>query len=158
MMSASATRAATGTTPYTFVLHITRKVQADLLAIGDTYEYFTEDYTQDVIHDLRVLIDEELIDQIRFIWTQPGTTRVLDALRYVVVDGVAGLADDRPGGVRYSSVLASADFQVRISYNNRWTNMNPVERQSIRSQLDLSWGAAGQLDYSGGRWFSDRSY
>ena len=33
-MSATASRLATGTTPHTAVFHITRKVQADLLAIG----------------------------------------------------------------------------------------------------------------------------
>jgi hypothetical protein len=157
-MLATATRAATGTTPYTSVLHITRKVQADLLAIGDTYEYFTEDYTQDVINDLRVFIDEEVVDQIRFIWTQAGRTKVLDALRYVVIDGVAGLADDRPGGIRYDSALASADFHVRITYNSRWKKMDIAERRSVRSQLALSWGAAGQLDYTGGRWIDDRTY
>jgi HORMA domain-containing protein len=157
-MSATASRLATSTTPHTAVLHITRKVQADLLAIGDTYDYFTEEYTQDVIHDLRTFIDEEVLDQIKFIWTKPGTNQVLDALRYVVLDGVAGLADDRPGGIRYDPVLATADFHVRVNYNSRWTKMDVGERKSIRSQLTLAWGAAGQLNYSGGKWIDDRTY
>jgi hypothetical protein len=157
-MSATASRLATGTTPHTAVLHITRKVQADLLAIGDTYDYFTEDYTQDVINDLRTFIDEEVLDQVKFIWTKPGTNQVLDALRYVVLDGVAGLADDRPGGIRYDPVLATADFHVRVTYNSRWTKMDLTERNSIRSQLTLAWGAAGQLNYSGGKWIGDRTY
>jgi hypothetical protein len=157
-MSATASRLATGTTPHTAVLHITRKVQADLLAIGDTYDYFIEEYTQDVIHDLRTFIDEEVLDQVKFMWTKPGTNQVLDALRYVVLDGVADLADDRPGGIRYDPVLATADFHVRVTYNSRWTKMDLTERKSIRSQLTLAWGAAGQLNYSGGKWIGDRTY
>lgn len=156
--AATATRAASATTPYTSVLHITRKVQADFLAIGDTYAYFTEKYAQDVIHDIRIFIDEEVIDKVQFVWKASGTTRVLDALRYIIVDGEAGLADDRPGGIRYNPALASADFNVRVTYNARWAKMDETERNSIREKLTLSWGPAGRLDYSGGRWVEDRTY
>lgn len=160
MMSGTATlaRAATGTSPYTTVVHITRKVQADILAIGDTYAYFTEPYAQSVIHDVRIFVDEEVVDKISFVWKEPLTTKVLDALRYTVVDGVAGLADDRPGGIRYDSTLASADFSVRVTYNERWKKMNESERNSVRARLTLTWGPAGSLDYSGGRWVDDRTY
>jgi hypothetical protein len=157
-MSATLSRSATGTTPYTSVLHITRKVQADMLAIGETYEYFEEEFAQDVIHDARVFIDEKVISKVEFVWKKSGTNRVLDALRYIVVNGVAGLADDRPGGIRYDPMLASADFSVRVTYNSRWTKMDEAERNSVRSELTLRWGAAGQLDYSGGRWVDDRTY
>lgn len=156
--AATATRSATGTTPYTSVVHITRKVQADMLAIGDTYAYFTEQYAQDVIHDVRIFIDEEVIQQVQFVWKSPGTIRVLDALRYVVIAGVAGLADDRPGGIRYNPLLASADFSVRVTYNERWGRMGEEERNSVRAQLTLRWSPAGNLDYSGGRWVEDRTY
>jgi hypothetical protein len=157
-MSATLSRSATGTTPYTSVIHITRKVQADLLAIGDTYEYFTEKYAQDVIHDVRVFIDEEVIEKVEFVWQKAGTIEVLDALRYIVINGVAGLADDRPGGIKYDPALASADFHVRVYYNSRWTRMGESERNSIREGLTLRWGPAGQLNYSGGRWVDDRTY
>jgi hypothetical protein len=156
--AATATRAATGTTPYTSVIHITRKVQADMLAIGDTYDYFTEEYAQEVIHDVRIFIDEEVIQEVQFVWKAAGAIRVLDALRYIVVDGVAGLADDRPGGIRYNPLLASADFSVRVTYNERWQRMDEEQRNSIRALLTLHWGPAGKLDYSGGRWVEDRTY
>ena len=121
MLAATLTRSGTGTMPYTSVVHITRKVQTDMLEIGDTYEYFTEKYAQDVIHDVRIFIDEEVIDKVEFVWLEAGTNQVLDALRYVVLNGVVGLADDRPGGIRYDPILASADFRVRVYYNSRWT-------------------------------------
>ncbi len=157
-MSATLSRSATATTPYTGVIHVTRKVQADLLAIGDTYDYFQEKYAQDVIHDVRIFIDEEIIDRVEFIWKKRGTNQVLDALRYVVISGAIGLADDRPGGIRYDPALAMADFHVRVYYNDRWTKMGETERGSIRSALTLKWGPGGQLNYSGGRWVADRTY
>ena len=157
-MSATLSRSATATTPYTSVVHITRKAQADILAIGDTYAYFTEEYAQNVIHDVRVFIDEEVIDRVEFVWTKSGTNQVLDALRYKVVSGVVGLADDRPGGICYDSALASADFSVRVYYNGHWTKIGEAERDSVRTHLTLTWGPAGRLDYSGGRWADDRTY
>ena len=159
MLAATLTRSGTGTMPYTSVVHITRKVQTDMLEIGDTYAYFTEKYAQDVIHDVRIFIDEEIIDKVEFVWLEAGTNQVLDALRYVVLNGVVGLADDRPGGIRYDPILASADFRVRVYYNSRWTTeLDETERNSIRSGLTLTWGPGGQLDYSGGRWMDDRTY
>lgn len=159
MLAATLTRSGTGTMPYTSVVHITRKVQTDMLEIGDTYAYFTEKYAQDVIHDVRIFIDEEIIDKVEFVWLEAGTNQVLDALRYVVLNGVVGLADDRPGGIRYDPILASADFRVRVYYNSRWmTELDETERNSIRSGLTLTWGPSGQLDYSGGRWMDDRTY
>jgi hypothetical protein len=158
-MAATLSRSATGTTPYTGVIHITRKVQADLLAIGDTYAYFAESYAQDVIQDVRIFIDEEVIEKVEFIWNEAGTNVVLDALRYVVINGVVGLADDRPGGIEYDPALALADFHVRVYYNDRWRReMAESERTSIRMRLTIRWGSAGQLDYSGGRWVHDRTY
>ena len=158
MLAATLTRSGTGTMPYTSVVHITRKVQTDMLEIGDTYAYFTEKYAQDVIHDVRIFIDEEVIEKVQFVWLKAGTTQVLDALRYVIVKGAIGLADDRPGGIHYNPILASADFHVRVSYNSRWTTMSESERNLVRSRLTPGWGSAAQLDYSGGRWVDDRTY
>jgi hypothetical protein len=157
-MSATLSRTATATTTYTSIVHITRKLQADMLTIGETYAYFTETYTQQVIHDVRVFIDEEAIDSVKFVWKKPGTNQVLDALRYLVVSGTAGLADERPGGIRYDPALALADFNVRVYYSNHWNKMSEAERTSVRALLTLRWGPAGHLDYRGGRWVDDRTY
>lgn len=157
-MSATSTRTGTHTSTYTSVVHITRKVQADMLAICDTYNYFTEKYAQDVIHDVRIFIDEEVIEWVQFVWKTPGTNRVIDALRYKVVNGGIGLADDRPGGIRYNPALDGADFRVRVQYNDRWSKLTDAGRKEVRSSLTLTWGVAGTLDYSGGQWTNDRTY
>lgn len=157
-MSTSFTRSSTQSSTYTSVVHITRKVQTDILEISDTYDYFTESYAQDVIHDVRIFIDEEAIDYIKFVWKQRGSNRALEELRYQIVSGAIGLADDRPGGIRYNRALAEADFSVRITYSDHWSGMAESERESIRDRLELTWGPAGQLDYSGGQWSSDRTY
>jgi len=47
---------------------------------------------------------------------------------------------------------------VRVTYNTRWKDMAEREKSTIRKSLGLNWGPAGQLDYSGGTWTTDRTY
>lgn len=157
-MSATGTRMATQTSTVPKIVYVTRKVQADFLAILDTYGYFAETYARQVINDVRVFLDEEVVERVKFVWTRPGSSQVLEELTYTVVAGGVGLADDRPGGIRYRSELATADFHVRVNYNSRWDALPEAERTTIRQALSLKWGAAGQLDYSGGRWVAERTY
>jgi hypothetical protein len=133
-------------------------VQADFLEILDLYGYFSESFACSLIADLRVFLDEEVIDTLHFTWTKANTSLVLEELKYQVVVGGVGLADDRPGGIGYRSDLQAAGFSVRIFYNDRWRNLSESEKQTIRSRLSLSWGPAGELDYSGGKWVNSRSY
>src|SRR6266516_5789330 len=150
------TTTATSTVPK--IVYVTRKVQADFLAILDTYGYFPEDYAQRLIHDVRMFLDEEVIDHIRFVWTRTSSTYVLEELNYTVVTGGVELADDHSGGIRYQTALAKASFGVRVTYNTRWKDLAENEKRSIRKGLDLNWGPAGQLDYSGGKWTTDCTY
>lgn len=157
-MTLTNTRTTTQTTTFTKIVYVTQKVQADLLAIQDLYDCFPEGYAQDIIHDIRHFLDEEVINLIKLIWIQAGGIRVLEELEYKVITGGIGLADDRPGGIHYKLGLAQADFKVRIIYNNRWNLMNESERATILEGLNLSWGPAAQLDYRGGRWITNRTY
>ncbi len=156
--AATSTRTATATSTVTKIVYVTRKVQADFLAILDTYGYFSEDYAQQLIHDVRVFLDEEVIENIRFVWTRPNSTYVIEELNYTVVEGGVELTDDHAGGIRYKSALANASFHVQVTYNTRWTEMAELEKRTIRESLDLNWGPAGQLDYRGGTWTTDRTY
>lgn len=157
-MSATSTRTTTQTNTLTSVNYVTRKVQTDFLEILDTYGYFNETYARNLIHDLRAFLDEEVIDRIKFTWVRPGTNYVLAELDYAVMTGRSGLADDRAGGIRYRADLKDASFQVRVFYNARWRGMQDADREAIRQALVLSWGAAGQLDYSDGYHVADRTY
>ncbi len=154
----TSTRTTTYTSTVPKIVYVTRKVQADFLAILETYGYFSEAYAQQLIHDVRMFLDEEVIDHIKFVWTRHGSTYVLEELEYTVVSGGVELADDRAGGIRYQAELANASFHVRVTYNARWRDMDEDERDVIRKSLDLNWGSAGQLDYSSGKWTADRTY
>jgi hypothetical protein len=99
MSTSTATRTATQTSSLTKVVYVTRKVQADFLAIMDTYNYFDEDYARKLIADVRTFLDEDVIDAVKFVWKQRGTNTVLEEIRYTVIAGGIGLADDRPGGI-----------------------------------------------------------
>lgn len=160
MSSQTMTRSAsaTQTSTLTKVVYVTRKVQADLFNIVDTYNQITQDYAEKLIHDLRILLDEEVLDRIEFLWTYRSTEIVLGAYAYKVIGDGIGLADDRAGGIRYDAVLQSCDFSVRIFRNAHWRQMSTASKQSITDQCDLNWSPAGPLDYSRGTFTSGRMY
>lgn len=157
-MSASYTRSSSQSSTVSKVVTVTRKVQAELLAILDYYGYFSEAYAQKIISDIRVFIDEEAIDKVKFTWTQLESTFVLEELEYRVVWGNLSLLDDRPGGIRYRTELSKANFNVRIIYSDRWQEMAESERELIREDLKLKWTPGKRLDYSGGNWSSRGSF
>ena len=127
--TATSTRTTTATSTVTKIAYVTRKVQADFLAILETYGYFSEDYARQLIHDVRVFLDEEVIDHIRFVWTRPDSTYVLEELNFTVVAGGVELADNHSGGIRYQAALANAPFHVRVTYNRRWEHLAENERR-----------------------------
>lgn len=157
-MSSTQTRSATQTSSYVNVLYVTRKVQADLFQLAETYGQMTEAYAQDLIHDLRLFLDEEVIEQVIFLWTRPGTNQVVGAYTYKVLSGGIGLVDDRSGGIRYDPTLQASTFGVRITYNSRWAGLTADEQAGIKSGMKFPWGAGGALDYSRGQWAADRTY
>jgi len=157
-MSATRTRSGTQTGTLSKIVYVARKVEADLLAIIDTYCYGSEQWAITVMHDVRVLMDEEVIDKIYLTWTRRGTNEVLDAYSYRVIIGGLGLADDRSGNIRYRSQLVGAEFHFRVTYQSRWWDMDSVQKGDIQERLWLSWTPAGMLDYSYGTWQSDKTY
>lgn len=158
MATGTVTRTATQATTYTRIVYVTRKVQADFLAILDTYRYFPEEFAQKLIADVRTFLDDEVIDSVKFTWKESGTSDVLEELRYSVLIGGLGLADDRPGGITYNPALVGADFTVYVTYNAHWSSMTDYDRQVVRANLKLSWGPAGVLNYTKGNWQQDRTY
>lgn len=157
-MATTQTRAATQTSTLVKVVYVTRKVQADLFQLAETYGQMTEDYARNLIHDLRIFLDEEVLEKITFLWTRPGTNQVVGAYTYKVLSGGVGLVDDRSGGIRYDPTLQASEFGVRIFYNARWYGLTPAEQTAVKSGMKFPWGAGGALDYSRGRWESERTY
>jgi hypothetical protein len=142
----------------TKVVYVTRKVQADLFALVDTYGQISESFAEQLIHDLRLLLDEEVLDKIRLLWTKAGSNQVVGAYSYQVIAAGIGLADDRSGNIRYDVTLQIAEFSIRIYYNDRWNDLSEQERRVIHSGCQLMWGSGGRLDFSCGNWNSDRTY
>ncbi len=104
------------------------------------------------------MLDEEVVDKIRLLWTRTGTNEVVGAYSYHVIAVGIGLADDRSGNIRYDSTLQTSEFSVRISYNNRWSELSEEDRQDLKSRCQLSWGPAGTLDFTRGGWNSEKMY
>jgi protein involved in ribonucleotide reduction len=76
-LSVTQTRSTTQTSTVPKIVYVTRKVQADFLAIMDTYGYFSEDYAKKLIADIRHFLDEEVVDKVKFVWTESGGNRAL---------------------------------------------------------------------------------
>jgi hypothetical protein len=157
-VASTRTRSASQTGTLTNIVYVARKIQADFLAILDTYGYFTEEWGLQVMHDVRVLMDEEVLDRVYLVWARQGTNEVLDAFSYKVIAAGVGLADDRSGNIRYRPELTDADFTLRVDYKSRWWMMPEAEWDQIRAMLDLPWGSGGWLDFSRGRWQADKTY
>jgi len=157
-MSTTLTRTGTQTSTLSRVVYVTRKAQADLFAIVDTYRQISEAYAVDLVHDLRIFLDEELIERIDFLWVWPGTNLVMGAYSYRVIANGIGLVDDRSGGIGYDRTLAQSKFDVRVYYNARWSALSQQEGQTISDRLAMPWGPGGQLDFSRGSWGADRTY
>ena len=159
MSTSTGTQSNTQTSSLTKVVYVTRKVQADFLAIMDTYGYFSQDYATKLIADVRTFLDEDVIDAVKFTWKETGTNNVLEEMRYMVIAGGVGLADDRPGGIRYFATLKDADFTVYVTYNSKWKNFSDEQKEAVRGDLVLSWGPSGSLNYSKGSWgVADKTY
>jgi hypothetical protein len=157
-VSATQTRAGTQTGTLSKIVYVARKVEADLLAIIDTYGYGSEQWAIDVMHDVRVLMDEEVIEKVYLAWTRRGTNEVLDAYSYRVIIGGLGLADDRSGNIRYRPELVGAEFHFRVDYKPRWWQLGVADKADIQERLTFGWTTGGALDYSMGRWTGDKTY
>ena len=157
-MTGTSTRTATSTSSVAKIAAVTRKVQADFLAILDSYDYFTEDNARKIIADVRHFLDEEVIDTVSFIWTAKYSNRVIDTYRYLVITGGGDMANDRSGGIPYRAELANADFKILINFNSRWSNMSQDARNDVLTALVSDWGNAGSFNYSGGSWVAERTY
>jgi hypothetical protein len=157
-MASTQTRVRTQTGTLSKIVYVARKIEADLLNIIDSYGYASEQWAIDVMHDVRELMDEEVIERVYLVWTRQGTNEVLDAYSYRVIIGGLGLADDRSGNIRYRPELVDATFNLRVDYKQRWWNLEAEDKTDIQRRLTLPWGPGGRLDYSKGRWTSDRTY
>jgi len=158
-VSFTESRSGSLTTTWARVKYVTRKVQADLLAILDTYGYYSEAYGLKLIKDLRVLLDDEVISRVDFVWAKRGTNEVIDSLSYTVICGDA-LPDDDTGDILYYSWLSAsvASFSVVIYWNQRWRNMQEGTKDRVRSRLELDWENDADFDYGFGWWVADRTY
>lgn len=158
-MSFSQTRSGSLTTTLARVKYVTRKVQADLLGILDTYGYYTEEHGLNIIKDLRVLLDEEVINRVDFVWMKKGTNRVVESLSYTVICGDA-LPDNDTGDIYYRSALAASlvSFSVVIYRSQRWQDMKEPSKDRIREKLELGWDGDADFDYGLGWWVADRTY
>ncbi|WP_425619071.1 hypothetical protein NA78x_002802 [Anatilimnocola sp. NA78] len=158
MSSQTLTRSSSATSTLSKVVYVTRKLQADLFNLVDTYSQMTQNHAEKLISDLRILLDEEVIERIDLLWTYKNTNVVMGAYVYKVINAGSGLADERAGGIRYDSILQDCDFGVRIYRNSHWWAMSEADRKAIAAKCQIQWSPGESLDFSRGSVTSDRMY
>src|SRR5256885_14113482 len=99
-MSMTQTREASQTGTLSKIVYVARKVEADLLAIIDTYGCGSESWATDVMHDVRILMDEEGVEKVYMAWTRRGSSEGRGPYSYRGSVGRRGLADDGSGNIR----------------------------------------------------------
>jgi hypothetical protein len=159
-MTATATRAATAATTKTYqrILYVTRKLLADLLGVLADKAHFSNEHAKKIVDDIRTLLDEQVLDRITFVWFASSTKIVLRELTYTV-RGEGFVGTDAPSGaLPYRQDLLDATFQVRVSYNDRWSKLGAEGQQEIRSRLVLAWSSASALTYNNGSTQNEHAY
>ena len=157
-MTASATRAATTATTYQRIQYVTRKLLADLLGVLADKAHFTNEHATKLVTDIRTLLDQQVLDRITFVWFALATQVVLRELTYAV-RGEGFVGTDAPSGaLPFRDDLLDATFQVRITYNDRWSKLSSEGQQEIRKQLTLTWSNANALTYNNGSRQDEHAY
>ena len=132
------------------VLRVTRPVLTDLLALVDMYAQITKDDVLKYVMDFRSFMNERYLEYIEVYWTKPGTTTVVDGLKYFIVNGEAVRAMDRAGGIAYNATIATSEFHLLIRYTSLWNNLSDVEKTKFTNGLQIPWGPASSPTYNGG--------
>ena len=154
MSTGTLTRSATSS--FTDVKSVTRGLQADLFQVLDHYGYFAEQRAVDIVHDVRLMIDEDILASVELVWCRRGTDDVITSYKYDVVRGALVGANSRPGGIPYDPPLASADFSVIVHFNATGRAMSWDEINGIGTRRP--WGAAAPRSYGTGGWTVQRTY
>ena len=156
-MSGTATRAESTTETFAEqVLRVTRPVLADLLALVDTYGQITSDEVVDYVCDFRAFMNERYLESIEIYWTAPWTDRVVDGLKYIIVNGEAVRTMERAGGIAYDATIAAAAFHVIIRYTSLWLNdRSDAQKTQFIGGLRINWGPVATPNYNGGSYVPD---
>ena len=154
MSTSTLTRSATSS--FTDVKTVTRGLQADLFQVLDHYGYFSEQRATDIVHDVRLMIDEDILASVEFVWCTSGTNTVVASYKYAVIRGSLVGADSRPGGIPYDSALVTADFSVIIRFNATGRALSWEDINGIGTRCP--WGPAASRSYGAGSWTTERTY
>jgi hypothetical protein len=154
----SGTGTATIESTFTFVeqvLRVTRPVYSDLLALIDMYGQLTKEDAWKYVQDFRTLMNEQYLKEIEIRWLRPGTLKVIDGIKYVVVNGEAVRAMDRPGGIAYDQTLKNASFSLVIRHTQLWHSRSAQFQADFEKKLKVQWSDAAPVDYGSGSYVDD---
>jgi hypothetical protein len=128
------------------VMHVTRKMRADLTHIADAYGCMDEQVVADILKGIRSMLMVGMYGHLLYVWTDRRTDEVLNAHLYKFAVSEF-LPDYEIGDVVYRRDLDSSVARFDV----RW--IHGTEEYSVPT-----WMPVEPLDFSKGAWKYDRSY
>jgi hypothetical protein len=135
--------------------------EADLRMIRRRTEAQSEQWAENVGHDVHVLAEEGYLSQINVIFYD-CTNRKRFARRYTPETGTFGTTD-RPGANPVpTDPLGRLD--VVISYSSKWYALSDEQRRRVRASLRISWGPSQEdithadMRSTGGRRYASNGF
>ena len=137
--------------------YLASKVQTDLMRLHRLYyaDYGHPTVTEinEYYEELVLLQQYNLLDEIEYGFCHKD--RWLKALKYTARQGGVLVADDDPGGIRYSDIRRDAQFTSMLRYNSRGRNNNLPDKRSFLNQTPVR-RVPG--DGYSGHWEQQRAY
>lgn len=98
---------------------VSRKVQGDIEALGRMYQLSSQTSAADLIHDLRVGLEEGCIERADLFLYDPGSTTPREVIRYGVAEAAGVEASPHSGRFTYVPSLVGGTYRVEVNLRDR---------------------------------------
>jgi F420-0:gamma-glutamyl ligase-like protein len=114
--------------------------EADLRMIARRTEKWTNDYVDNVFHDVIKLAESKYLNRISITLKEYTTDRVIQATRFTVNESGTAISGGRAGGNDWTNIPGTY-LSVTLEYTTAWHNLNQEQKQSFQrnNSFKISW-------------------
>lgn len=156
-MSSSYTTSLTETFTIIHARHIASKVATDLMRFQRFYGFPTTAAIDDYEEELVQLLKHDVVREVTYGFKRNDKWTVA-TVRYEAHSDGSLSTDDDPGKIRPGHNTEGAYFTSFLSYNDRWWELSPSERQRIREDCPFQRTSGESPQLESGYWSNDLSY
>ncbi len=156
-MSYSFTASESKTFTVTHARHLAAKVATDLKRMQRFYLTPSDDHIANLEGELTELLRQGYVSNVTYGFRR-GENWIEPTLRYTAKELSDHGIDDDPGRVLPGKNIDGAAFHNYLVYSDAWHNLNPAEREAIKSKLPIQRTGADQPSTGGLHFADDRTY